>query len=506
MNAEGQAGGKAPGIESSGNFSALAGGADGRRPVLVWFRRDLRLADNPAWNAAASTGRPVIPVFILDERTRPMGAASRWWLYGSLRELNGALRRAGSRLILRRGPPCRVIDELARETGAAAVLWNRLYDPALMEVDRRVEAQCAAADIESQTFNASLLFEPWDIRTGAGTPFKVFTAFWRRCVLEDFEHPGSAPPLPAPPETWPVSDGLHRWGLRSRSPDWAEGFGSVWQPGERGAKDRLEKFLRYGVDGYHRQRDLPGLAATSRLSPHLHFGDIGPRQIVAALDGRDPGPGRDAFVRELGWREFSHHLLDHHPDMGTANLRPQFDRMPWRNEPDELRRWQRGLTGYPLVDAGMRELWSTGWLHNRVRMVTASFLTKHLLIDWRLGAAWYWDTLVDADWANNSAGWQWVAGCGVDAAPWFRVFNPVTQSRRFDPAGGYLRTWLPELRRLPDKFIHAPWHAADKVLIDAGIRLGESYPYPMVDLDSGRKRALDAYRTRVRSDARRKVR
>ena len=491
-----------PGADPAG----LNGEKRGRRPVLAWFRRDLRLTDNPAWNAAAGSGRPVIPVFILDDRDRPMGSASRWWLHGSLRELHDALWDAGSRLILRRGPARKVIAKLARETDATAVFWNRLYDPAILGLDNRVEAQCADAGIATKTFNASLLFEPWTVRTAAGTPYKVFTAFWRRCNARDIDSPVPAPPVPAAPTAWPRSDGLHRWRLRSRKPDWTGGFRSVWQPGERGAKDRLQSFLRHGIDAYHRQRDLPGLAATSRLSPHLHFGEIGPRQAVAALERAAPGPGRDAFLRELGWREFCRYLLFHNPEMGTANLRPEFDRMPWRNEPAELRRWQRGLTGYPLVDAGMRELWATGWLHNRARMVAASFLTKHLLIDWREGAAWFLDTLVDADWANNSAGWQWVAGCGVDAAPWFRIFNPVTQSRRFDPAGVYLRTWLPELRRLPDKTIHAPWQASDATLDKAGIRLGQTYPYPVVDLDHGRQRALEAWRTLVRGNARRSVR
>ena len=435
-----------------------------------------------------------------------MGSASRWWLHGSLRALNDALRRVGSRLILRRGPAGRSIAELACDTDASAVLWNRLYDPALVKRDSRIEAQFAAAGIATGTFNASLLFEPWTVSTEAGAPFKVFTAFWRRCSARNVESPGSAPPVPAAPPTWPRSDGLHRWGLRSRSPDWADGFRSVWQPGERGAKDRLESFLRHGAGEYHTQRDLPGLAATSRLSPHLHFGEIGPRQVVAALGQAASGPGREAFLRELGWREFSHSLLFHNPDMGTANLRREFDRMPWRNEPAELRRWQRGLTGYPLVDAGMRELWATGWLHNRVRMIVASFLTKHLLTDWREGAAWFWDTLVDADWANNSAGWQWVAGCGVDAAPWFRIFNPVAQSRRFDPGGSYLRTWLPELGRLPDRDIHAPWQASKAVMTGAGVRLGRTYPYPMVELDHGRQRTLEAWRTRVRGAAPRPVR
>ncbi len=388
--------------------------------------------------------------------------------------------------------------ELVRESEATGVFWNRLYEPALIERDRQVKARLPESGVAARSHNASLLFEPWTVSTATGTPFKVFTAFWRRCVALDIERPIPTPPVPPSPGAWPRSEGLHRWRLRSRSPDWAEGFRSVWQPGERGARARLDAFLQHGVRDYHRRRDQPGLAATSRLSPHLHFGEIGPRQIAAALERQDPGPGRDAFLRELGWREFTHYLLYHNPEVGTVNLRPEFDRMPWRDCPDDLRRWQKGATGYPLVDAGMRELWATGWMHNRVRMVVASFLTKHLLIDWRAGAAWFEDTLVDADRANNSAGWQWVAGSGVDAAPWFRIFNPVTQSRRFDPAGVYLRTWLPELRRLSNKHIHAPWEAPDAELARAGVRLGRNYPLPMIDLVAGRRRALDAWETRIR--------
>ena len=466
----------------------------------MWFRRDLRLTDNPALSWASRTARPVIPVFILDEDfgSRPVGGASRWWLHGSLYALHAALRKMGSRLILRRGPAGAAIAALARETRASSIVWNRLYDPAIIRQDTDIEAQCEAAGMATHSFNAALLFEPWTIRTGNGSPYRVFTPFWRRCLQQDFAFPGTERPALVSPASWPATEALETWNLRCHDPDWAAGFREVWRPGEEGARQRLEGFLRNSVGTYAINRNEPGEQGTSRLSPHLHFGEIGPRQIVAALDEIEPGAGKDAFLREIGWREFSHHLLFNNPDMGRVDMRPEFDRMPWRNDPVGLRRWQRGLTGYPLVDAGMRELWAVGWMHNRVRMIVASFLTKHLLIDWRHGADWFWDTLVDADWANNSAGWQWTAGCGVDAAPYFRIFNPVAQSQRFDAAGQYLRTWAPELRRLTDKAIHAPWQAPQAVLTEAGIRLGENYPHPIVDHAEARQRALDIYRTRIR--------
>ena len=469
-------------------------------PVLVWFRHDLRLADNPAWSWAVEAGRPAIPAFVLDEEEghRPLGGASRWWLHGSLEALEQALRRQSSQLVLRRGPAAETILRLIRETGAAAVVWNRLYEPATAQRDEAIEERCAEAGLETRTFQAGLLFEPWDIRSGSGLPYRVFTPFWRKCLEHAFARPAPAPPPPASPAVWPPGDDLEGWNLRCREPDWAAGFREVWQPGEEGARRRLRAFLAGPAEQYDQERDRPGIEATSRLSPHLHFGEIGPRQVAAEASALPPGPGRDAFLRELGWREFSHHLLAHNPQMGDRNLRPEFDRMPWRDAPGDLRRWQRAETGYPIVDAGMRELRTTGWMHNRVRMLVASFLTKHLLIDWRHGAEWFWDTLVDADWANNSAGWQWTAGSGADAAPYFRIFNPVAQSRRYDAAGAYLRRWLPELRRLPDRAIHAPWLATDAVLAEAGVRLGETYPRPMVDHAEARLRALHASRSRVR--------
>ena len=469
------------------------------QPILVWFRRDLRLTDNPAWSWAAGSRRPVVPLFVLDEDEgeRPIGGASRWWLPGSLESLDRALRRQNSRLVLRRGTAGATIAALARETGASTIVWNRLYEPAIARRDEEIEESCARAGPETRTFQASLLFEPDDIRSGSGRPYRVFTPFWRKCLEHEFGPPVAAPSPPEAPSTWPASDDLESWDHRCYQPDWAAGFREVWQPGEESARRRLTRFLKDAAGRYDQDRDLPAIEATSRLSPHLHFGEIGPRQVAAKAQALPPGPGRDKFLSELGWREFSHHLLAHNPEMGIRNLRPSFDRMPWRNAPDDLRRWQRGETGYPIVDAGMRELWTTGWMHNRVRMLVASFLTKHLLIHWRYGADWFWDTLVDADWANNSCGWQWTAGSGADAAPYFRIFNPVAQSRRYDAAGRYLRKWLPELRRLPDRAIHAPWLAPEAVLAKAGVRLGESYPLPMVDHATARQRALDGWQTHV---------
>lgn len=468
----------------------------GPRPVLVWFRRDLRLSDNPALRWAAGTGRPVIPVFVLDEETADcaLGGASRWWLHGSLRALAAALGARGSRLVLRRGPAKDVIPEFLRETGCQAIAWNRLYEPRAVARDRCVKARSEGLGVEVRSFNASLLFEPWDIATTGGSPYRVFTPFWRRCLDREFGAPGGPPPRLAPPRRWPAGEDLGDWDLRSRTPDWAAGLRRTWRPGEDGARARLDAFTRAALDRYRSGRERPGEPGTSMLSPHLRFGEIGPRQIVGAVDAIGPGPGCDAFLRELGWREFAHHLLFHNPGMEEANMRPAFDRVAWRDDPRDLERWQRGRTGVPLVDAGMRELWATGWMHNRVRMVAASFLVKHLLIDWRAGAAWFLDTLVDADRANNSAGWQWVAGSGVDAAPYFRIFNPVAQSRRFDGEGSYLRRWLPELRLLPDAFVHAPWTAPGPVLEAARVSLGSNWPMPVVDLDAGRDRALAALR------------
>ena len=468
-------------------------------PILVWFRRDLRLADNPALAWACETGRPAIPFFVLDDEERRTGGASRWWLHGSLGALGDDLARIGSGLVLRRGSADAVIAALAWETGATSIVWNRLYEPALARRDTGLEARCREMGLTPRSFNAALLFEPWTVSTRAGGHYRVFTPFWRECLSRGFKAPLGPVRELSPPARWPAGEELAGWRLRPRAPDWAAGLRETWCPGEAGARRRLERFQQDPIRAYAQGREFPADRGTGMLSPHLHFGEVGPRQIADAVGRVESRSGADAFLRQIGWREFSYHLLHHNPDMVSTNLRRAFDRMPWRDDPEDLRAWQRGQTGYPLVDAGMRELWTTGWMHNRVRMIVASFLTKHLLIDWRLGARWFLDTLVDADLANNTAGWQWVAGCGADAAPYFRIFNPIAQSRRFDAAGGYLRRWLPELRQLPDTWIHAPWEAPEPVLADAGIRLGDTWPFPIVDHGSARARALDIYRTVIRA-------
>ena len=468
--------------------------------VLVWFRRDLRLADNPALTWAARSGLAVLPIYILDESSgdAPEGCATRWWLQGSLESLALGLARKGSRLTLRRGPASSVLPALIRQVQAVAVAWNRRYEPHLHQKDAEVRALCAALGCRVREFNAGALVEPREVSTKSGKPYRVFTAFWRQCRDRRFDAPLGPPRALLRPNSWPESDTLHSWKLRSEAPGRAAGLAAAWRPGESAARARLTGFIDQALGAYAQARNFPGLAGTSRLSPHLRFGEIGPRQVVAALANPGTEAARTAFLRQLMWREFCRHLLFHNPQMSSKNLRTPFDRMPWRESADDLHRWRHGTTGYPLVDAGMRELKSTGWMHNRVRMVVASFLTKHLLTDWRAGAAWFRRHLVDADAANNCAGWQWTAGTGVDAAPYFRVFNPVLQSRRYDPQGAYLRKWIPELAGLPDAHIHAPWMAPASDLQCTRIVLGGDYPLPMVDHLYARKRALEAYASHVR--------
>lgn len=470
----------------------------GGSPVLVWFRQDLRLADNPAVAEAVESGRPIIPLYVLDETAPPLGGASLWWLDKSLASLDASLRALGSRLILRRGDPVHQIGEIIAATGAGAVVWNRLYDKHSVARDSARKSDLRADGVEAQSFDGGLLVEPWTVKSGSGDPYKVFTPFWRaaRGVLVDrpaFETPAS---LPAPP-SWPDSEALADWGLHPTRPDWSAGF-DLWNPGEAGARALLDRFLGGPVKAYADARNLPGVEGTSRLSPHLHFGEIGPRQVwraaqAAIAAGHAPAEEAAKFLAELGWREFNHHLLFHWPDLPTANFKPDFDRFVWRDDPAGLKAWQTGRTGYPIVDAGMRELWTTGFMHNRVRMIVASFLIKHLMIDWREGEAWFRDTLVDADIAQNAANWQWVAGSGADASPWFRIFNPITQGEKFDPDGVYVRRWCPELAKLPADAIHQPWTASEGRLIAAGVALGRTYPRPIVDHATARTRALDAY-------------
>lgn len=458
---------------------------------IVWFRQDLRVRDNPA--LAAATRGPVIPVFILDDSSAwKSGGASRWWLHHSLT----ALRKELGHLTLLRGDAAELLPALVKQVGATAVYWNRCYEPAAVARDTAMKASLQALDIEVKSFNGSLLHEPWEIETGSGGPFKVFTPYWRASLKRAVAPPVAAPKLDIE-KAGPAGERLEDWKLLPTKPDWAAGWKKLWRPGEAGAQAQLDEFLDDGLVDYGEDRDRPDRKGTSRLSPHLHWGEISPRQIWArlAVEAEEPHQraGVDKFLSEIGWREFAYHLLYYFPTLADANWRAEFDAYPWRDSAADLEAWQRGLTGYPLVDAGMRELWHTGWMHNRVRMIAASFLVKHLRIDWRRGEAWFWDTLLDADLANNAAGWQWVAGSGADASPYFRIFNPVTQGKKFDPEGDYVRRWCPELSRLPNEFVHAPFLARPDVLAEANIELGNTYPLPIVDHDRARKAALAGY-------------
>ncbi len=460
--------------------------------ALVWFRQDLRLSDNPAFDAAVRSGAPVVPLFILDDETpgdwRP-GGASRWWLHFSLAALKDDLARLGARLILHRGDARRVLFDVVREVGAGAVYWNRCYEPFATKRDEEIKEALKAQGTEVNSFNGSLLIEPWDVTSKSGKPFRVFAPFWK-AVSSNLK---AVPPLPAPDNVpsqqgaAPHSESLEDWHLLPQTPDWAGGLRENWSPGEVGAKKMLKSFLSGAFGQYAEARDHPSQERTSRLSPHLHWGEISPRQIWHALRNADPNAEHvSKFQSEVGWREFSHHLLWQFPELPERNLRQEFDDFPWTENEAHLTAWQKGETGIPLVDAGMRELWHTGWMHNRARMVTASYLVKHLLQPWQAGERWFWDTLVDADLANNAANWQWVAGCGTDAAPYFRIFNPVVQGKKFDPDGVYIKYWVPELRDVPAKSVHAPWEMTSPP---------STYPTPIVDLAKGRARALAAFET-----------
>jgi len=475
-------------------------------PAIVWLRQDLRLRDNAALSAAALRGGPVVVAFIWDEEGEGAwapGEASRWWLHHSLLCLDRSLREKGTRLVVARGESSRVLRRLAGETGAGAVYWNRRTEPAARARDRAVEASLAARGIEARAFNSALLFEPERVANRQGGPFQVFTPFWRHCVQLPVDPPvvlgRNAFSVRVP--VWPRSLRVSDLGLLPKG-DWTEGLARAWKPGEKEGARRLRRFVSGALASYAGGRDSPAVDQTSMLSPWLHFGEVGPRQVWAAVKALSadsgafpPSEGAGAFLREIGWREFAQHLLVHFPRTPEEPLRPGFARFPWATDPADrmLRAWQRGLTGYPIVDAGMRQLWKTGWMHNRVRMVAASFLVKHLRLPWIHGARWFWNTLVDADLANNTLGWQWSAGCGADAAPYFRIFAPVRQGERFDPQGSYVRRWLPELAAVPDEFLQAPWQAPAPVLAAAGVRLGDTYPRPMVDHATARAAALRAY-------------
>lgn len=473
-------------------------------PLIVWFKHDLRIADHPALHAAAETGRPLIAVYIFDEEVPgewQLGAASKWWLQQSLKSLSRDLEKLGGRLILRRGQYKQVLQSLLSEVRASAIFWNRGYEPYMRSQEEQLSKSLEEQNIQVNTFNGNLLIEPWEISNKQGKYFKVFTHYWNSC-LKILEPPH---PLPKPPKIdfykgAVHSDELSDWGLAEENGHRFKEFRNYWQPGETAATNRCHEFLKNALGDYDIKRDFPAEIGTSQLSPHLHFGEISPKMIWQALEDSKNSSSRAAsskgrYLAELGWREFSYYLLYHFPKLPKEPFNERFSNFPWRKNAELLQAWQSGLTGYPVVDAGMRQLWHTGWMHNRVRMIVASFLTKDLLIPWQKGAEWFWQTLVDADLANNSASWQWVAGCGADAAPYFRIFNPALQSKKFDAAGDYIKRWVPELKNLPSKYLHAPWEVSSSLLSDYGVVLGKTYPFPIVDHAKARLEALAAFNT-----------
>ncbi|GGX74310.1 deoxyribodipyrimidine photo-lyase [Litorimonas cladophorae] len=465
------------------------------KPVLVWLRRDLRLADNPALHTAVESGKPLILLYIKETNAaRETGGASGVWLHHSLTALSKDIELKGGCLVLRSGEAAEILDDIIEQTGADEIHWNRRYEGWARDVDAAIKTDLKNRGIKVESHKANLLIEPWEVETKTGGFYKVFTPFWRaaKSVFTVDE------PLSAPEEIKPFagdldSDDLADWGLLPTDPDWGSKMMALHSPGEAGAADRLASFLDGPVEDYAEQRDRPDDEnGTSRLSPHLAFGEISPRQIWTAT--KNNYYVSDKFLTEIGWREFSYTLLFYNPQLASENYKSDFDKFEWASDEAKVEAWRHGQTGYPFVDAGMRELWQTGWQHNRVRMVCASFLIKHLLTDWRVGEAWYWDTLLEADPASNAASWQWVAGSGADASPYFRIFNPFSQGEKFDKNGDYVRKYLPELKNLPNKYLNQPWTAPAEVLAKAGVKLGETYPKPVVDHKAARERALAAYK------------
>ncbi len=478
-------------------------------PVLFLFREDLRLKDNPALRAAIETAQPIMCLFVLDEETEgawSAGGARKWWLHHSLKSLMADIEEVGASLTLKRGKAEDVVPKIVQEIGAKQVFWTRRYGPSQIEADKTLKEILKSRDIEVKSFNGRLLFEPWQFTTKTGGYYKVFTPFWKNLKANGDIRAAVAGirkinGLPKESQHSVASLALEELDLRPSNPDWSKGFDPEWSPGEAGAKDRLKRFLDEAAEAYKDDRNRPDKPGTSGLSPHLHHGEISPIQIWHAVKERVaaneiPDDQADVFLSEIAWREFSYVLLYNKPDMIDEEINPKFKAFPWadmRSAKPDLTAWQKGQTGYPIVDAGMRQLWQTGWMHNRVRMIVGSFLVKHLLIDWRYGMEWFWDTLLDADIASNTASWQWIAGCGADAAPYFRIFNPMTQGEKFDPNGDYVRNYVTELANLPTKYLHTPWEAPKDVLKAGGVKLGVTYPNPIVDHKTARLRALDAY-------------
>lgn len=466
--------------------------------MIVWFRQDLRLNDNSALIAAASKG-PVIPVFIWcpnEEKEWKAGGASKWWLHHALVDLQNQLAQRHRPLIIRQGDSSlEILNSLLKETGASGVFWNRRYEPAIIERDKKIKAELRRNGFEAESFNSSLLREPHELSTQAGKPFQVYTPFYKAFLKKPTSwEPEELPPLTGPETDAPKSEPIEDLKLLPKV-KWDKGLESAWNPTRKGAEALLKSFLEGNLTEYDEARDIPSENGTSRLSPYLHHGQIGPREIWKAVKDSEHHlkQGAETYLKEIVWREFAYHILYHFPSTPTDPLRDKFRSFPWEDNVEHLKAWQRGQTGYPIVDAGMRQLWQTGWMHNRVRMIVGSILVKHLLQPWQEGAKWFWDTLVDADLASNTLGWQWSGGCGADAAPYFRVFNPISQAEKFDPKGQYIHRFVPELTGLSGKDLFAPWEADKNTLKRAGIELGKDYPEPLILPADGRKRALAAF-------------
>ncbi len=472
------------------------------KPIIMWFRQDLRLADNPALVHAVESGKPVVAIYIHDEvspEIRPVGSAQKWWLHHSLNSLSDSLNTRGCRLFLFRGAASDIVDAVVDQTKADAICWNRRYGEGEQAVDASIKETFRASGNKANSFAGLLMHEPKLLRTGGGAPYKVYTPFWRK--FDETVQPRLPVPMPEAINGYKgkLSDEkIEDWNFLPRQPDWAKEVAETWTPGEDAAQKAAIEFLSANLKDYDTTRDQPGPNRTSRMSPHLRFGEISPYTLWHGSRDNKYSSGdhaRTTWAKELVWREFSYHLLQEWPKLHEENFKEKFDDFPWQDDATALRAWQTGQTGYPIVDAGMRQLWQTGWMHNRVRMIVASFLIKHLLIDWREGEKWFWDTLVDGDPACNPAQWQWVAGSGADAAPFFRIFNPIMQAEKFDNHGHYIRRYVPELAQLPNEHLPAPWDAPADVLKEAGVTLGETYPEPIVNHKAARNRALEALAT-----------
>ena len=467
--------------------------------IIFWFRQDLRIVDNPGLSKSLKSDK-VLPIYILDDTNSndfAMGAASRWWLHNSLRELN---KNLDNKLSLYKGDPSEILESLSFRFNIKGIYWNRCYEPWRIERDKKIKSKFIEKDIIVETFNSALLWEPWEILKSDNTPYKVFTPYYRKgCLMSEAPRkPLSAPNLNTLFEDKQNILQLDDLNLLPRI-KWYEEMEKLWEPGEKGAHKKLESFLSDGLAGYKEGRNFPSKKNVSQLSAHMHFGEISPNQVWHRAKLKKDLPriekDLDHFLSELGWREFSYNLLFHFPELPRENLQKKFDNFPWIDNEILFDKWKKGLTGYPIVDAGMRELWQTGYMHNRVRMIVGSFLVKNLLLHWHKGEEWFWDCLIDADLASNSASWQWVAGSGADAAPYFRIFNPILQGKRFDPDGSYIKKFIPELEQLPSKYLFSPWEAPIEVLSEANIELGSDYPEPIVDLIKSRDRALEAFST-----------